>query len=170
MMVRPSLPPLARGIAIGVVAAAALAGLALLLNRDSQVRLNGSVLKVRTVSTDDNASIAVVDVRLENPARALFLVKEVSMSLTTAGGQTVEGVMVAQMDLDRVLAYYPLAGPRFNPTLKERDKLRQGEKFDRTAAASFPVAEKELQGRRSLVIRVLDADGAVAEIAEAQAR
>ncbi len=170
MMVRPKLPPLAFGIALGLAAAALLVGLAVYLNRGSQTRLEGSILKVRTIATDDAASIVVVDFRLKNPARALFVVRDVTVEATAADGKKLEGVTVSEPDLDRVLGYYPLTGPRFNPVLKARERLRGGETADRTIAASFGVSEKELLQRRGLVVRILDVDGAVAEIAAAPAR
>jgi hypothetical protein len=165
MMMKPSLPPLAKFLAIGVAGAAILAGFGLLLNRGSQVRLEGSVLKVRTIATDDNASIAVVDFRVSNPAKALFMVSELKLEVTTADGRRLEGMTVAQMDLDRVLEYNKLAGPRFNETLKERDRLRGGTTEDRTAAASFEISEKQLQARSRLVLKIRDADGVLVEIA-----
>ncbi len=167
MTIRPSL---VRGLALGVVAAAALAGVAFLMNRGSQVRLDGSILKVRAIATDDAASIAVVDLRLANPARALFLVRETGMVITTARGEQVEGKMVAQPDLDRVLAYYPATGPRFNPVLRVREKFHQNEGGDRTLAAYFPVSEASLSARRELRVRITDADGAVIELVEGPRR
>jgi hypothetical protein len=170
MMVRPSLPPLARGIAIGLAAAALLVGLAVWLNSGSQARLEGSVLKVRTIATDEAASIAVVDFRLSNPARALFQVKQAEVVVTTASGTVVEGKAVVEMDLDRVLSYYPMTGPRFNPVLRTRERIRQGETLDRTAAGSFAIPEKDLVERRGLAIRIQDADGAVTEISEGRGK
>jgi len=170
MMIRPSLPPLAKGLAFGLVAVAVIAGLALLFNRGSQVRLEGAIMKVRTISTDDNASIAVVDFRIKNPARVLFLVKEVTIAVVTADGKTVEGISVAQTDLDRVLEYYKLTGPRFNPVLRAREKLTGGIEVDRTSAASFDIPEKALLARRNLLLRIQDADGVIVEIPEKTAR
>jgi hypothetical protein len=164
MMMRPKVPALAYGMAMGLAAAGLLVGLGVWLNRGSQTRLEGSILKVRTIATDEAASIAVLDVRIKNPARALFLVREVRLEVTGADGKKQEGITVSEPDLDRVLGYYPLAGPRFNPVLKARERLRGGETVDRTIAASFNVSERELMARRALVVRILDADGAVAEI------
>lgn len=69
MMKPPGLPPMARNLMLGLMAVAILAGVALLVNRGSQVRLEGSILKVRVVPTDDNACLAVVDFRVKNPPR-----------------------------------------------------------------------------------------------------
>ncbi len=165
-MVKPSMPGWLRLLLAGIAAGLVIVGIGLILNRGSEVRLDGSVLKVRTVAPDTNASILVADIRLKNPARALFWVKEVTVSMVDANGKPVEGQTVAEPDLDRVLGYYPLAGPRYNPTLKVREKLRENESVDRTVAASFEVGDKELAARKKLVIRIVDADGAVVEIVE----
>lgn len=170
MAMRVTLPPLAKGLALGLLAAALLVGVGLWLNRGSQTRLAGAILKVRTIATDEAAAIVVLDARIGNPARALFLVREVTVEVTLAGGRKLEGTTVPELDLDRVLSYYPLTGPRFNPVLKAREKLRAAQTADRTIAASFAVSEKELLARRALVVRIVDADGAVAEIAEAAGR
>jgi hypothetical protein len=161
MTIRPSL---LRGLALGLLAAAALAGVFVLMNRGSQPRLEGSILKVRVIGTDNQAAVVVADVRLLNPARALFMVKEIVLAATLADGSVVEGKVVAQPDLDRVLAYYPLSGARFTPMLRVRDRLKGGEQSDRTLAASFAVGEAALQGRRALRARIVDADGAVVEL------
>ncbi|MBI4889544.1 MAG: hypothetical protein HY821_02895 [Acidobacteria bacterium] len=166
MTVKPAMPGWLKLLLAGMAAGLVIVGIGLLLNRGSQVRLDGSVLKVRTVATDTSASVLVVDLRLKNPARALFWVKEVTVSIVDASGKLVEGQTVAEPDLDRVLTYYPLTGPRYNPTLKVRDKIRRDESCDRTVAAAFAVGEKEVLGRRKLVVRIVDADGVVVEIAE----
>ncbi len=167
---RPSLPPLVKGVALGLLAVAALVGLAFLLNRGSQTRLDGAILKTRTIATDEKASIAVVDFRIKNPARALFLVKEVTLTAICADGKPVDGKPVPQSDLDRVLEYNPLAGPRFNPVLRTREKLTGGTEVDRTAAGSFPLSDQELQARRNLILKIQDADGVTVEIPEKPVR
>lgn len=161
-----SLPPLTKFIFVGLGVALLLGGVGFWLNTGSQVHLNGSILKVRTVAADEAASIAVVDFRVENPVRTLFQLKRLTLVVTTADGLVVEGLPVAQMDLDRVLDYHKVLGPRYTDTLKERDRIRPGTQEDRTAAASFSISEKALQSRKGLVLKLQDADGVTVEIAE----
>jgi hypothetical protein len=97
-------------------------------------------------------------------------VREVKILLIDSGGLQHEADPVAEVDLDRVLDYYKLTGPRYNPTLKMRERFAGGETQDRTVAASFPVSEGLLASRRALVIRIEDADGVKVEIAEKRAR
>jgi hypothetical protein len=73
---------------------------------------------------------------------------------------------VAQVDLDRVLDYHKVLGPRHTEMLKERDRLRPNTQQDRTAAGSFAISEKDLQSRKSLVLKLQDADGVTVEIPE----
>lgn len=150
----------------GLLAVAAVVALAFLINRDKVLRLEGPILKVRTIATDDAAAVAVVDFRVRNPSAVLFQVKELTLTATLADGSTVEGVTTAEMDVDRVLAYHKTSGPRYNPVLKPRDKLRPGSEQDRTAAASFPLAEARLAARRNLVLRITDVDGGTVELSE----
>ena len=161
-----SLPPLTKFIFIGLAVALALVGIGYWLNTGSQVRMDGEILKVRTVPAGDAASIAVVDFRVKNLTRALFQLKRLTLEVTTAEGQAVEGLPVAQMDLDRVLDYHKVVGPRYTAMLKERDRIRPNTQEDRTVAGSFAVSELALQGRGRLVLKLQDADGAVVEIRE----
>lgn len=161
-----SLPPLAKYLFIGLVLALLLGGIGFWLNTGSQVRLEGKILKVRTIPADDAASIAVIDFRVKNLSGALFQSKRLTVVVTTAEGQVVEGVPVAQMDVDRILAYHKALGPRYTEMLKERDRLRPHTEQDRTAAASLGISERDLQRRKGLVLRLQDADGVTVEIPE----
>ena len=165
MMMR-SLPPLAKFIFIGVAAVLLLAGIGYWLNMDSQVRLDVKILKVRVVPTGDSSSLAVVDFRVRNLSGALFQLKKLTIVVTTAGGEKVEGQPVTQDDLDRVLDYHGLYGKRHTEMLKARDRLRPKTEQDRTAAAGFNVSEQALAGRKGLVMKLQDADGAIIEVAE----
>jgi hypothetical protein len=157
-----------RYLLAGLLAVAAAVALGYWMNRGSQVRLETQILKVRLIGTDDNSAVAVLDIRFRNPAKVQFVVRDVFVTYVAPDGKTFEGRTIAEVDLDRVLDYHKLAGPRYNPTLRVRDKLAAGEQIDRTLAADFPLAEAVLAGRRHFVIRVLDVDGAVSEFAEAR--
>lgn len=165
-----ALPPIVNYVLIGLVLAAIGVAVIMLMNHGQRVQVDGSILKVRTISVDDNASIAVVDFRMKNPSDVLFQVKQLNVIVTKADGTDEEAITMTEMDLDRVLDFYKATGPRFNPTFKVRDRLRPGEQLDRTAAGSFQVAEKVLLDRRNLVLKIQDADGIVTQIAEHPAK
>jgi len=86
--------------------------------------------------------------------------------VTTADGKVVEGLPVAQADLDRVLDYHKVYGKRYTDMLKERDRIRPKTEVDRTAAGGLSISEKDLQNRKSLVLKLQDADGVTIEIPE----
>ena len=165
-----TMPPIVNYVLIGLLLAGVGVALIMLMNRGQRVQVDGTILKVRTISVDDNASIAVVDFRMKNPSDVLFQVKQLTVVVTRADGTDEEGATMTEMDLDRVLDFYKATGPRFNPTFKLRDRLKPGEQLDRTAAGSFSIAEKSLLNRRNLVLKIQDADGIVTQIAEHPAK
>lgn len=169
-MPRIQIPALLQWSAAGLAIVAVLAGIGYWLNLGSQARLEVQWLKVRTIATGAESSLAVFDIRVHNPSRVLFQVKEVEVALIENGGTRQEGLVAAQTDLDRVLGYYPLAGPRHNPVLLFRERIRGGETADRTVAASFSVPVQALESRRSFELRIQDADGAVVVSAESGSR
>ncbi|MGJ5816894.1 hypothetical protein [Paludibaculum fermentans] len=170
MMKPPGLPPLARNLLLGLMAVLVFAGVAVLLNHGSQARLEGSILKVRIVPTDDNACLAVVDFRVKNPSSTMFQVKQLRIVATLADGSEVEGQTVPQVDLDRVLEYHKVAGTRYTPVLKERDRVNGGVEEDRTAAAGFTLSEKVFQARKGLTLKIQDADGMASEFGNVPAK
>jgi len=142
---------------LGVVALLAAAGY--WLNLGSQARLEVQWLKVRTLATGPDTSLAVFDLRIHNPSRVLFQVKDVEVAVVDASGGRQEGLVAAQTDLDRVLGYYPTEGPRYTPVLRFRERIRGGETVDRTVAASFNLPEQALRVRQRFEVRIHDADG-----------
>jgi hypothetical protein len=169
-MPRMQIPALVQWSAAGLAIVAVLAAIGYRLNLGSQARLEVQWLKVRTIATGPESSLAVFDIRVHNPSRVLFQVKEVEAALTDSSGNRQEGLVAAQTDLDRALGYYPLAGPRYNPVLMFRERIRGGQTADRTVAASFSVPVQALESRRSFELRIHDADGAVVVSAESGRR
>jgi hypothetical protein len=160
------LPAFSGALLVGLaVVAIALVGV-MFLNRGSHVRLAGAVLKVRLAPTDTESAIAILDMRLRNPASVPFMVRQVTVHLVEGRGTGRDGDPVAQMDLDRVLEYYKLVGPRYTPMLLPRQRVQPGETLERTVAGSFAVSEAALERRKMLVVRIEDVDGNVTEIEE----
>ena len=151
---------------IGLVIVALAAGIVFWLNRGSQVRLGGEVVRVRTLSTSESSSVLIAEVRIENPARVPFIVREVRLSMTSAKGVPVVGDPIAQGDLDRLLGYLPAEGPRYNETLKVKSKLGGGSRSDWTVPASFRLPQSELDARRGFSVEIEDVDGVVVTVVE----
>ena len=157
------------GIGLAVVAIAL--GFVLIGTKGSHLDLQGKILKVRTLPTDEKSSIAVIDFRVKNEAtRQDFVVNDAVVVVTTAEGKQVEGDTVARTDVNRVFDYYKMLGPKYNETLIMRDKVRGGQTMDRMVAATFPLAETDIENRKAITLRLHDVDGPTFELSEAGKR
>ncbi len=146
---------------IGALIVGALVASGLFVQRGSRVIADGRIQKVRTLQVEDNTTVVLVDFRATNPAKYPLVVRDVTLEVETATGETLSGDVVADIDVERFVANYPVIGPKYNPTLRTRERIAAGETVDRMAAASFPAAESVIQGRRKLRIRIVDVDGPV---------
>jgi len=152
-----------------------LAGLAVVLlavalilrsQRGGHMELTGSILKVRTLSTDENSSVALIDFRASNTADYPWMVRSVTVSTTLGEGGPVEGSTVSDVDVARLFQYFPLLGPKYNDSLTTRMRIPPHQSVDRMIAARFEISEARLRARKGLLIRVEEVDGAVSEIVE----
>jgi hypothetical protein len=153
-------------VLLGVVLAGVGVAWMFYAQRGAHLVLQGSVSKVRTVATDDNSSVAIVDFRFVNVADYLWMVRKVDVSVTDAQGFTVPGSTVSEVDAARLFEYFPLLGQKFNDSLVARTRLEPHRTMDRMIATKFEIPEAQLQARKGLRIRIEDVDGAVSEIAE----
>lgn len=155
---------------VGVAAASALVGVLLYWNRGAHIELKGSIQKVRTLASDESSAVVIADFRFVNPADYPFVVRKVDVFLEDATGQTLEGMVVSDIDAKRLFEYYPALGQKYNPSLVMNAKIAPHASLDRMIAAQFKIAETKAQARKSLRIRVEDVDGAVSEIVESVPR
>ena len=153
-------------VLLGVALAGAGVAWVFYAQRGAHLVLQGSVSKVRTVATDENSSVAIVDFRFVNVADYLWMVRKVDVSVTDAQGYTVPGSTVSEVDAARLFEYFPLLGQKYNDSLIARTRLEPHRTLDRMIAAKFEIPEAQLQARKALRIRIEDVDGAVSEIAE----
>jgi hypothetical protein len=159
------LPDFVKYLLIACAIVAVIVALVVWANRGAQVRLEARVLKTRLIPTDDAAALAVLEVRIHNPADVLFVIREARLKVQLADGSEVEGAPVTQGDLDRFLDYYKVYGGRFNPVLRTKERFPGGSLTDRTVAASFPRSADDIAKRRGFILEVADVDGAVTRIA-----
>lgn len=129
--------------------------------RGGHMELAGSILKVRTLSTDENSSVALIDFRASNTADYPWMVRSVSVSVNGA-----EGSAISDVDAARLFQYFPLLGPKYNDSLTTRMRIPPHQSVDRMIAARFEIPEARLRARKGLLIRVEEVDGAVSEIVE----
>lgn len=151
---------------IGLAAVAAIVGGGLYLNRGAHVVLRGEIQKVRTHEIDDKSSVAVIDFRFANPADYQLMVRTVQLFMEPASGEPVEGMVVADVDAKRLLDAIPELGPKYNDSLKVRDRILPKTSDDRMIAARFEIPATELNRRARFRLRVEDVDGAVSELTE----
>lgn len=136
------------------------------VQRGAHIQIKGAILKVRTLETDLNSSVAIIDFRFVNPSDYPFVVRTVEVLLQDGEGRIVEGSTVSDVDAGRLFQYFPLLGQKFNDSLVIRTRIEPRQSMDRMVAARFEIPLAELEARKRLQIRVEDVDGAVSEIIE----
>jgi hypothetical protein len=153
-------------LGIGLVVVAVLVFGTLVKTKGAHLTLAGKVMHVRTLSTDPQNSIVVIDFRVRNEAQIPFMSREAKVILTKADGSEVEGDTIAQTDMDRVFDYYKTLGPKYNPVLIQRDRIKGGETLDRMVAASIALPEADIEKRKNVTVRLFDVDGPTFDIKE----
>ena len=156
------------GIGLGLVALAV--AIIFISNRGAQIRLEGSVQKVRIQPTDENSCAVIVDFRFTNPADYPFIVREAKIYLEDATGRRVEGRTASAGNVKTMMEYFsrtnPELGPQYNEVLIVRDRVEPGQYLDRMVCARFEIPASQAAGRKRAIVVVEDVDGALTEIAE----
>jgi hypothetical protein len=148
---------------IGLVAVAVAVGGIMYMQRGAHVGLNGP-MSVRTLPTDANTTLAVIDLRITNPADYDFEVKNVIVTLETKTGDSPTGI-VSRVDAKRLFDAMPEAGP-FHPTLYTKAIVPAHSTADYTLLAQYSAPETILQNRKQFVVRIEEINGKVAEFSE----
>lgn len=89
-------------LGIGIVIVAIIIGGTLFTQRGAHLTLEGKILKVRTMPSDEKSAIVVVDFRVTNGAKTPFMVKDAIVKIIGADGSEVEGATIARSDMDRI--------------------------------------------------------------------
>lgn len=148
----------------GVGAVALILGTGLYLNRGARVILEGKIQKVRVQAIDDQNTAVIVDFRATNPAKYDSMVGSVSVEVDSVGGTTLTGTAVADADAQRFLEAFPLLGPKYNPSLVTRERIKPGQTVDRMTAVRLEAPEAVVNSRKAIRVRILDIDGPVSVI------
>jgi hypothetical protein len=156
-------------VVIGLGIVAAIVSGILLSTRQNRVELKGEILKVRSHQIDPEHTLALLDIRVQNPSTQQFVVREVEIFVDEPDGKSTPVDVFAEGDIQRVIDYYPTIGKKYSPGLLRRDKINSGESLDRSMAISAPMTDERLQKRKALRVVVHDVDGAKAEIVERRA-
>lgn len=133
-------------------------------NRGSHLQLKGNILKVRTGALSDQDSIAILDMRLENPSDVSFVVREVEVTLNKQDGTTANSALIAKTDLHQLFQFNRFLGDQYNDTISIKDEVPPHGTVDRMVAARFDVPDKDLENAKNLHVSIQDMDGPLFEI------
>jgi hypothetical protein len=122
-----------------------------------RIQLEGTIQKVRVYGVDEKSTIVVVDFR--STPGSEFMIGDAALEIETKDGRVLTGVAAAEVDAARFLEAHPERGPKYNSSLRNRERLKRGETVDRMLAAQFDVPVAEVQSRKALRIRVVEVDG-----------
>lgn len=151
---------------IALLAVVLVVGGILLATRKHRVELTGEILKVRSHQMDPEHTIALIDLRVENPSTQQFVVQEVAVFVDEPDGNSASADVFAESDIQRVIDYYPTLGKKYSPGLLRRDQINPGQTSDRSIAISAPMTDERLAQRKALRIVIHDVDGATTRITE----
>lgn len=149
----------------GVVVIAGILAI-LLATRENRVELNGRFLKVRSHQVDPERTLALLDLRIENPSTQQFKIREIEVLVDEAGGTPLTAEVFAETDVQRFLDFYPTLGAKDNRGLLRSDTIDSKQTTDRTLFVSVPMSDARLQKRKGLRLIIRDVDGPEVEIRE----
>lgn len=148
---------------IGVVVIAIAVSLVLTSTKGSHLVLNGKILKVRNGALSDNDSIAVMDMRLENPSNIAFVVRQVEVTLEKKDGTMADGQVIAKGDLKQLFQFNRFLGDQYNDSLTIKDQIAPHATVDRMVAARFEVKNEDLESAKTIHLSIQDMDGPLFE-------
>ena len=153
-------------LGIGLAVVAIVVGISFYGNKGAHLELTGGILKVRTFEMNPNATLVMLDFRAENPSDVPFVVNTVEIELTPATGEPVVGMSISKPDIENVFKYEKFLGSKYNDVLSIRDQIAPHQTVDRMVGARFELPESAIEARKTIRLRIVDMDGAAAELTE----
>lgn len=153
-------------LAIALLAVGAVALGALFLTRGPQARLAGEITQVRTLSVEENASVAFVNFRVENVTPHPFVAYDRRLEVIDAQGDRRIGRVVQSYDLQDLFKYFPEIGGMKDEPLLHEGKIESGETRGALIAARFEISKEMLDGRKQTRLRLVDGANRPTEIVE----
>lgn len=148
---------------VGVVVIAIAIFLVLSSTKGSHLVLNGKIMKVRTGALSEDDSIAVMDLRLENPSNIAFVVRQVEVTLEKKDGTMADGLVVSKGDLKQLFQYNRFLGDQYNDSLTIKDQIAPHTTVDRMVAARFEAKNQDLENGKAIHLSIQDMDGPLFE-------
>jgi hypothetical protein len=149
------------GVGVAVIAISVV--LILSSTKGSHLVINGKILKVRTGALSENDSIAVMDLRMENPSNLTFVVRQVEVTLEEKDGTMADGLVVAKGDLKQLFQFNRFLGDQYNDSLTIKDQIAPHATVDRMLAARFEVKKEDLEAAKAIHVSIQDMDGPLFE-------
>lgn len=153
-------------LAIGLAVVGAGISFVMIGTKGNHLELNGTILKVRTMPLSETASLAVVDFRVIDPSDIPFVIKDATLTLETAGGKMLDGLMVSKPDMENVFKYNPILGPKFNDVFSIKDRVEPHQHADRMVGARFEIPEAQADDRKAIHLHIEEMDGVTADFVE----
>jgi len=155
---------------IGLACVAIAIGIILFIQRGAHLDLPGSVLKVRTAALSEDSTVAMIDFRVSNTSDYPAVVRTVRVYAEAKNEGRAEGVIISDVDTQRVFDGIPLLGQKYNRSLVLQDKIPGHATWDRMIGARFDIPEAQLQQRKRFIVSIEEIDGNIYEIAEGAAK
>lgn len=149
-----------RGFLLAIAGAAAL--LLLLVagifykQRGDHLEPIGKILKVRSVPADENHTVAVLDLRIQNDSDVPLVIRDLFITIAPKGGDDLKGAVVSASGTKQVFEYYKDLGELYNEPLVSGSRIQAHQSADWSVVARFDVPQSEFDRRGSLALTVQD--------------
>lgn len=153
-------------IASGLAGAALVVCVVVWVGWNRTPRIQGRILEVRTLGTDENSSVAIVDFEATNTSGILMQVGHRRLAAVTAGGIRYSGTTMSVFDLRQLFKYFPALGRINNEPLIDRTRIAPGDSVKGMIAARFEMPKHELDLRREIIVEIEDIDDTVSSITQ----
>lgn len=154
------------GIAFGsaLVVIVIVIAVAYTATKGNHLAPTGAIGKVRTIGASDDLTYMVVDFNVKNDSDRDMIVHSIEGEVDTADGGMLTASPVAASDVDSAFKSYPVLGDRYNPVLKDRDKIPAHSMLDRMVGLRIDAPLAKVDARKQVILRVEDITGPVLEL------
>ena len=142
--------------AIGLAIVAVLIAVVFFKQRGDHLEPTGSILKVRSIASDEQHSIVVLELRIQNDSDVAMRVRDLSMKVEMKDGHEMPGVLISKPDTKQLFTYYPALGEIYNQSLVRDTKIGAHETADFMLAGRIDLPESQLAERRTISVAVQD--------------
>ena len=143
-------------IGLGAAVVALFIAVLFYVKRGDHLEPTGSILKVRSIAADEQRSIVVLDLRIQNDSDIALVVRDLTLTAETADGQEVKGAVISAVDTKQVFQYYPSLGEIYNEPILQGSRIAPRQAADFMLAGRLDMSEQQFAARRKLSVTVQD--------------